>query len=308
MTVRFRIILLFVGLLGAYTGAFAQRPAESGVTNILGAPPVENDPPRQTCQTNPNWESVRYSVDLPATTKDYTVTEVVDGQTITHHVACPWGKSNYLGLGVDMLTHTPGDDGKDGLAAARRDRLVFPASSSLASGKRICSVEIAATSGTFLYDDYVFLTLNNRIVAAGQYYESELSNLLRFRKDPITNLYEFDLARLINSNHYVYSTVDADKTNDADKTKPMRNDISNAYCAPGAYCVTPKSDLNPQSPSSEGASGNARFAFSYVIPEAFQSINPQTLDLWITGNQGKKSDCSHSGLSLDVVVRYLPDE
>lgn len=248
MRVLLRLILIFVGVVGAHMPALAQRSAEPVATKNSGMPPTQNDSSQQTCQTNLNWSIMRYSVDIPATSKDYTVTEKVDtvagegdGQTITHEVACPWGVTNYLGLGVDMQSHTSGANGKDGLSAARRDRL-----SVLAPSSTICSVEFVATSDEFSYDDYVFLTLNNRIVAAGQYYESELKKLLQFTKDPITNLYQFDLARLINSNHYVYSTVGADNG-----SQTMRNEISNAYCAPGADCLIPKSDLNRQNSRGE---------------------------------------------------------
>ncbi len=263
---------------------FAQRPAESGFA-ASGKDATSTDPTGKTCASAERWSVV--SQEFP----DIRKSDEPPDSTSTQ---CPWGE---VYEGVQMLPRGSGTDAENFLTAARKFNL---AELGVPSGE-VCHIvfEAKPIGEKFKYDDYIFFNVNGLVLAAGQYYEHELKdeNYLNFPSDQITGLLKFNLAGLIGSRDYrYYQGTDG---------QIERNDISNAYCAPGASCKIPKSDTP----------GYLLISYSVARGDMFEAIKSAgviTVDQWITGNEkrginGGRPDCTHSGLTGKVSVYYVPD-
>lgn len=187
---------------------------------------------------------------------------------------CPWGVENNL--------PTP----TNGTITARLEEVY---DLDLPQGSILCSMNFWSKEDAFVYDDEIYLTLNDIIlVASSSHHLNEFEN----RRDFLA----YDWNKIVGR---TYTTGDG------------------AYCAGGENtCTVPptekKGKFRFEMPDAKvqalGVAAGVKESRTMVSLEEFQSSNKQsalTFKLITTGDNDKKIDCMHSQINLDVDLTYV---
>lgn len=201
--------------------------------------------------------------------------------------SCAWGQD---GNGRYLRAETePFGNGRigDGYITARYKQrfqiLPDQRSGSVANGQPhkylICTVNFSSKAGaTWRYDDHMFLTINDNVIATDQ------GQTLSDRFELKNGFYQFDWDNLIGSKH-----------------------SGQPYTLDGAFKF-PGSDSTGEVSINLDVSEHQNLAKNILEGSSRTEINSLDglfLDLHITGDDNNDKDCKHSGLILEGTVRYL---
>lgn len=153
----------------------------------------------------------------------------------------------------------------------------------LPNNATVCGIELSAPDQPFKYDDVIYITLNNWIMATNLKASLANTEIVEQQLENTTMRYhKYDWSKVAKSN---FEGV---------------NDKADDYCSGMAEgfgdCAWPLSQQ----------SGEIRMAFDpeVLVPMSTAS-KTQTFGFIVTGDNDPDSDCYHQNLDLDVKIHYV---